>query len=128
MAWLIWSLEVAGKFAAAWLAWRGRGTWPVAAAFFAPDILVFYHLFVPSAQGFCRVATRFETSGREVWLTIDDGPDAADTPKILELLERHDARATFFTIGERAEERPALVEEIERRWKQVGHHTQTHPV
>jgi peptidoglycan/xylan/chitin deacetylase (PgdA/CDA1 family) len=99
----------------------------VAVVWFAPDLWVLYHLFVPSAQGLCRNFTRFETSRQEIWLTIDDGPDATDTPAILDLLDRHQARATFFVIGARAALHPELLAEIARRGHEVGHHTQTHP-
>lgn len=97
------------------------------ALFVGPDALVLYHLFMPSAQGVGRVATRFATPRREVWLTIDDGPDPEDTPRLLDLLDRHEARATFFVIGERAARHPALVSEILRRGHEIGHHTHTHP-
>lgn len=123
----IWSFEILGKLAAAWLGWRAPWSWPVFAAFFGPDLLVFYHLFVPSAQGFCRVVTHFETTEKNVWLTIDDGPDPADTPQILTLLDRCDAKATFFVVGERAQKHPELIREILRRGHEIGHHTQTHP-
>jgi peptidoglycan/xylan/chitin deacetylase (PgdA/CDA1 family) len=121
-------VSAAGKIAAV-LLWA-RGGWPVVAAafFFIPDLFILYHLFVPSAQGLCRVFTRFATGRAEIWLTIDDGPDADDTPRILDLLDRHQARATFFLIGERAARFPQLVAEILRRGHEVGHHTQTHPM
>ncbi len=97
------------------------------ALFIGPDALVLWHLFMPSAQGVGRVATHFATPRREVWLTIDDGPDPDDTPRLLDLLDRHAARATFFVIGERAARYPALVSEILRRGHEIGHHTHTHP-
>jgi len=104
--------------------WR----WTAAACFFLPDFWFLYQIFVPSSQGLCRVFTRFVTSQPEIWLTIDDGPDPEDTPQILDLLDRHRARATFFLIGERAARHPELVAEILKRGHQVGHHTQTHPM
>jgi peptidoglycan-N-acetylglucosamine deacetylase len=103
--------------------WR----WIAAACFFLPDFWIIYQVFVPSSQGLCRVFTRFVTGRDEIWLTIDDGPDADDTRRILDLLDRHRARATFFLIGERAESLPGVVTEIIQRGHQVGHHTQTHP-
>jgi peptidoglycan/xylan/chitin deacetylase (PgdA/CDA1 family) len=120
-------VSAAGKAEAAlvWAltSWR----WAAAACFFLPDLFIFYQIFVPSANVLCRVRTHFETSRPEIWLTIDDGPDNEDTPRILDLLDRHGARATFFLIGERAERFPQLVSEILRRGHEVGHHTQTHP-
>jgi peptidoglycan/xylan/chitin deacetylase (PgdA/CDA1 family) len=95
--------------------------------FFGPDVLVLHALFVPSGQGLGRVYTRFETPRPELWLTIDDGPDETDTPQLLDLLDRHGARATFFVIGERAARFPHLIAEIVRRGHEIGHHTHTHP-
>jgi len=109
------------------LAMWAQAPWLGAAFFFIPDFYLFYHLFVPSGQGLGRVVTHFSTGRREVWLTIDDGPDPTDTPGILDLLDRHRARATFFLIGERAAREPGLVSEIVRRGHGVAHHTQTHP-
>jgi peptidoglycan/xylan/chitin deacetylase (PgdA/CDA1 family) len=121
-------VSAAGKAAAVLLwaltSWR----WGGAACFFLPDLFILYQLFVPSAGVLCPVRTRFETAQEEIWLTIDDGPDEEDTPRILDLLDAHRARATFFLIGERAERFPHLVSEILRRGHQVGHHTHTHPM
>jgi peptidoglycan/xylan/chitin deacetylase (PgdA/CDA1 family)/GT2 family glycosyltransferase len=47
-----------------------------------------------------------------VYLTIDDGPSALATRKILELLQKYSANATFFVNGDRAERHPYLIEEI----------------
>jgi peptidoglycan-N-acetylglucosamine deacetylase len=105
-----------------------RAPWLAAGFFFGPDLYLLYGLLAPSGQALGRVVTRFATDRREVWLTIDDGPDEADTPRILDLLDRHRARATFFVIGERAARHPGLVREIIRRGHGVGHHTHTHPL
>jgi len=96
-------------------------------AFVLPDPFLLYAMLMPSGQGFCRVLTRFVSDRPAVWLTIDDGPDEVDTPQILDLLDRHGARATFFVIGKRAARWPHLIEEIVRRGHEIGHHTHTHP-
>ena len=74
------------------------------------------------------VAARFRTERREVWLTIDDGPDPEDTPRMLAILAQHGARATFFLIGDRARRHPELVRTILREGHIVGNHTFSHPV
>jgi peptidoglycan/xylan/chitin deacetylase (PgdA/CDA1 family) len=115
------------KAAALSLLLFGANLWLAIAFFVGPDLYLLYHMLVPSAQGLVRVHTRFETERREVWLTIDDGPDERDTPMILDLLDRHRARATFFVVGVRAARHPELVAEILRRGNEVAHHTQSHP-
>lgn len=58
-------------------------------------------------------------------LTFNDGPDPAVTPRILELLRRHQARATFFLIGERVAARPDLVLAIAAEGHEIGNHGYT---
>ena len=119
--------EVIGKIAAVLLwsftSWTALG----AVLFFGPDFFVLYHVFAPAAQWVCPSLTCFKPTGNEVWLTIDDGPDGEDTLRILDLLDRHAARATFFVIGERVARWPHLVAEIVRRGHEIAHHTHTHP-
>jgi peptidoglycan-N-acetylglucosamine deacetylase len=62
----------------------------------------------------------------EVAVTIDDGPDPEVTPAVLALLERHEARATFFCVGERVLRYPELAQEIARRGHAIENHTQRH--
>ncbi len=64
---------------------------------------------------------------QEVALTIDDGPDPAVTPQVLDLLDAHAARATFFCPGERARAYPELCREIVRRGHAVENHSEGHP-
>lgn len=62
----------------------------------------------------------------EIALTIDDGPDPAVTPQVLDILERYGARATFFCIGARAARHPDLCREIVRRGHCVENHSERH--
>lgn len=62
----------------------------------------------------------------EIAITIDDGPDPEVTPRILEILEAYNAKATFFCIGERAERHPALCRAIIAAGHQVENHGQRH--
>jgi peptidoglycan/xylan/chitin deacetylase (PgdA/CDA1 family) len=64
---------------------------------------------------------------REVALTFDDGPNDRSTPPLLELLARHNVRATFFMIGKYIRQRPDLVREVHAAGHLVGNHTMTHP-
>jgi len=57
-----------------------------------------------------------------VALSFDDGPHPTFTPQVLDILQRHDAKATFFLIGERALRYPELVARIKGAGHQVGNH------
>jgi peptidoglycan-N-acetylglucosamine deacetylase len=61
-----------------------------------------------------------------VAITIDDGPDPEVTSHVLDLLDAHGAHATFFCIGERVLQHPALAREIVRRGHAVENHSQRH--
>jgi peptidoglycan/xylan/chitin deacetylase (PgdA/CDA1 family) len=61
-----------------------------------------------------------------VALTFDDGPDPVWTPKILDVLAKHHAHATFFVIGSKVNEYPDLVRRMVAEGHEVGVHTFTH--
>ncbi|KRC11984.1 polysaccharide deacetylase [Hydrogenophaga sp. Root209] len=63
---------------------------------------------------------------REIALTIDDGPDPEVTPRVLDLLDAADARASFFCIGRIAEQHPALCRSIVQRGHRVENHGYAH--
>jgi peptidoglycan-N-acetylglucosamine deacetylase len=65
---------------------------------------------------------------REICITIDDGPDPAVTPAVLDILDRHGAKASFFVIGEQAARHPELAREIVRRGHSVENHSLRHSV
>lgn len=64
---------------------------------------------------------------RHVALTFDDGPDPEVTPRVLDLLDRHKAKASFFCLGAKAAAYPALLREIVRRGHSVENHSYSHP-
>lgn len=64
---------------------------------------------------------------KEIALTFDDGPNPDVTPRILDILDKHCIKATFFLVGIYADARPDLVREIARRGHTIGTHTYTHP-
>jgi peptidoglycan/xylan/chitin deacetylase (PgdA/CDA1 family) len=67
------------------------------------------------------------TESKEVWLTIDDGPHPEDTPHLLDLLDAHQAKATFFFIGANAKKHRKLVRQVIKRGHEVANHTMNHP-
>jgi peptidoglycan-N-acetylglucosamine deacetylase len=66
-------------------------------------------------------------SPRRFALTFDDGPNPAITRKLLDLLEHHKSKATFFVVGKFVRECPGLVKETAVRGHTIGNHTETHP-
>jgi len=85
-----------------------------------------YPTLSANVEWFGPVVTNFSTEGRELWLTIDDGP-ADDTPQILELLTSRSARATFFLKGVLAAAKPELVRSIVAAGHTIGNHSYSHP-
>jgi peptidoglycan-N-acetylglucosamine deacetylase len=59
-------------------------------------------------------------------LTYDDGPSSALTPQLLDLLERSDARATFFMLGRHAQQHPQIVNRVIQDGHDVGCHSDQH--
>jgi peptidoglycan/xylan/chitin deacetylase (PgdA/CDA1 family) len=63
---------------------------------------------------------------RGVFLTFDDGPHPEHTPRLLDVLREQGVQATFFVVGQRAEERPDLVRRIANEGHALGHHSFSH--
>jgi peptidoglycan/xylan/chitin deacetylase (PgdA/CDA1 family) len=97
-----------------------------AAAIAAAAAITAYGAAYPRAQIFGSTICRTNSS-RKLAITFDDGPNPAITPKLLDLLDRFNARATFFLIGRYVRECPELVKETVARGHTVGNHTETHP-
>ncbi|MEO8935100.1 MAG: polysaccharide deacetylase family protein [Xanthomarina sp.] len=65
-------------------------------------------------------------SKNQIAITFDDGPNPEFTPKVLELLKKHQAKATFFCIGKEIESHPELFYNIIKDGHTVGNHTYSH--
>ncbi len=97
------------------------------AVLFLSHMLILFPTLVANCQWWGPVVTQFETPRREVWLTIDDGPDPVHTPRMLELLQQFEAKATFFVIGERAAKFPEELAAIRAAGHEIANHTASHP-
>ncbi|MEU1934053.1 glycosyltransferase [Streptomyces coeruleorubidus] len=64
---------------------------------------------------------------RRLVLTFDDGPDPVWTPKVLDVLKKHDAHAVFFVTGTMASRYPDLVGRMVAEGHEIGLHTFNHP-
>ena len=68
------------------------------------------------------------TDKRIVALTYDDGPNPPYTDQLLDILAKHNAKATFFMIGNRIERHPETVNRVIAEGHQIGNHTYSHPL
>ena len=68
------------------------------------------------------------TDQRIVALTYDDGPNPPYTDALLDVLAKHEVKATFFMIGNRVEKHPETVRRVIAEGHQIGNHTYSHPV
>jgi peptidoglycan-N-acetylglucosamine deacetylase len=96
-------------------------------------------LLVGAATGLAAYAVRGKSSSLiapSVWhgdrtrsalaLTFDDGPSES-TPALLELLDRHNAKATFFMCGQNVRRLKDVAREVAAAGHEIGNHTDTHP-
>ena len=72
-----------------------------------------------------KVIVSFKASDA-VALTFDDGPDPLYTPQILEILRKHDAKATFFVLGRQAELYPRVMQQILSAGSEIANHSYSH--
>ncbi|MBK1883426.1 polysaccharide deacetylase family protein [Luteolibacter pohnpeiensis] len=103
-----------------WIGWR----WVMVAGAIL-DLGCLGVVLNPSSQWLGQVIRRRSREG--ILITIDDGPDPKDTPRILDLLDTYQAKAIFFMIGEKVRRHPELAREVLRRGHEIGNHTMTHP-
>ncbi|WP_207910915.1 polysaccharide deacetylase family protein [Paenibacillus albiflavus] len=86
------------------------------------------YMFIPS------LITRFiglrvirkGTLKKQVALTFDDGPHPYYTPKLLDILQQYQVKATFFVLGSQAEQYPELIRRIDQDGHQIGIHNYCH--
>lgn len=93
---------------------------------FCTHLVFWWGVLWPYSRLYGPVLNRLPGDAPRVWLTIDDGP-SDDTRSLLDLLDKHDAKATFFLVAQRAAARPELVREIVARGHDIGNHSHTHP-
>ena len=101
--------------------------WPLAAAALTGAAgWAIYNGQAPKPQGFGKTFIGTPGRGKLMALTYDDGPNTAWTPALLELLAKHDVKATFFSIGHFAREQPELLREVAAAGHAIGNHTYSH--
>ncbi len=105
--------------------------WAVAQVAVIPALLVLFTLIalgsaLPTLGIFAQPILAGPPNQPFVALTFDDGPDAKNTQRVLDLLRNTPHRATFFVIGQRAEQQPALIAAIAADGHLLGNHSFSH--
>ncbi|MFJ5788482.1 polysaccharide deacetylase family protein [Lysinibacillus sp. NPDC097162] len=68
-----------------------------------------------------------DPDGKYIALTFDDGPSSKVTPRVLQTLKQHDAKATFFMLGNRVEMYPHIAAQVAAEGHEIANHTFSHP-
>lgn len=89
--------------------------------------VVSYGAVSPSSQLFGRTFVAAGAASRQLALTFDDGPNDPHTLRLLEVLAKHEVKATFFMIGRFVRARPEITRAVSQAGHVIGNHTDTHP-
>ena len=106
-------------------AWAGVSLWWLVLPVVAYVAAATYGSARVSSSFFVETKWRGETAQPCIALTFDDGP-VPTTPALLEILQRHEARATFFCIGQWARQLPDVLRQLDAAGHLLGNHTFTH--
>ena len=98
------------------------------AASFATAISAGYQSMAPTGRWFGAALNNLGRGSKQLAMTYDDGPNDPHTFRLLEVLARHEVRATFFLIGRYVQQRPDIVREIVSAGHAVGNHSFSHPL
>lgn len=85
-----------------------------------------YATMAPTSQLYGRTVTHGSDPG-QMALTFDDGPNDPHTMHLLDVLARHNAKATFFLIGRYVRQRPEIARAVLAAGHEIGNHTYSHP-
>jgi len=87
-----------------------------------------YQSMAPTGQWYGRTFAAGERGSKQIALTYDDGPNDPHTLRLLDVLAKHNVRATFFMIGKFVRERPEIARAVAAAEHVIGNHTFTHPL
>ena len=86
-----------------------------------------YNTMSPTSQLYGRTFLGEERGSKRLALTFDDGPNDPHTQHLLDVLARHNVKATFFVIGSFVKQRPDILRAVAAAGHAIGNHTFTHP-
>lgn len=103
------------------------GKWDLLAVLFVVHLLLLIAVLHPRCAWLGPLVSRFRTAKKEVWLTLDDGPDGERTLRLSQQLSARGVRATFFVIGERTRGQAQILSALISAGHTIANHTATHP-
>ena len=80
-----------------------------------------------AAEGPKITFSQCHVDGPYIAMTFDDGPHAANTPRLLDMLKQRKIKATFFVVGQCAAEYPDIMKRIIAEGHEIGNHSWSHP-
>jgi peptidoglycan-N-acetylglucosamine deacetylase len=86
-----------------------------------------YQSMAPTGQWYGQTFFAGPRGSKQIALTYDDGPNDPHTLRLLEVLAKHDVRATFFMMGRCVQQRPDIARAVAQARHVIGNHTFTHP-
>ena len=81
----------------------------------------------PTMHAYGRSFVGLQPGSRKLALTYDDGPNDPDTLRLMEVLDRHDVKATFFVLGKFVRQKPKIVRALASAGHAIGNHSWDHP-
>lgn len=102
------------------------GLWDTALAVQAAAIVLYVGAVSPAAGWFGSLESHGPRSGDLVAITFDDGPNGETTLRLADILEQHNARGTFFEVGNAVALEPDVSRALVERGHLVGNHSQSH--
>jgi len=124
---ILWACSLAGLGFSLAAAWFGPpAPWIVATVFLAYWAVILAGVFVPRLGMYATVYCNAPSAERRLALTFDDGPHPRTTSAVLDILDRHEAVATFFVVGHKVDKYPEVVREIVARGHALGLHGYRH--
>jgi peptidoglycan/xylan/chitin deacetylase (PgdA/CDA1 family) len=89
-------------------------------------LVVAYGSFRISSNFYLNSLCSVKTNEQIVALTFDDGPDEQHTEKLIDLLDKFDAKAAFFCIGQKIEKNRNILKKLDRHGHLIGNHSFSH--
>lgn len=88
-------------------------------------VVVVYGVFTVRSGFFLSLYNEGNVTDKRIALTFDDGP-SENTKEVLDILKKHDIKATFFLIGSKVESQQDIVKRLVAEGHEVGNHTYHH--